>query len=166
MNPAQRFQTLSLALIVTLARFSSPSSLIAPSEPLSFRYDTLIQHDSYWFANIVDRGTTTTVPPISHKMMKYRTWRSFRPTLRSRQLLHYGFELSIYNALLLTAQTAAWGFWSYFFLFCERWNIFASSSVLWRARGHRSSDSILHRSRIFGVGFYDGALWVTVLEQR
>jgi hypothetical protein len=38
-------------------------------------------------------------------------------------ILHYGLHLSIYNALLVTAQAAAWGFWSYFFLFCERWNI-------------------------------------------
>jgi len=27
------------------------------------------------------------------------------------------------NALLITAQAAAWGFWTYFFLFCERWNL-------------------------------------------
>ncbi|MFL6590589.1 MAG: hypothetical protein ACJ8M4_10505 [Chthoniobacterales bacterium] len=31
--------------------------------------------------------------------------------------------MSAADALLLTAQAAAWGFWSYFFLFCERWNI-------------------------------------------
>ena len=38
-------------------------------------------------------------------------------------VLHYGLHLGIYNALLVTAQAAAWGFWSYFFLFCQRWNI-------------------------------------------
>jgi hypothetical protein len=38
-------------------------------------------------------------------------------------LLHYGLHLSVSQALLVTAQAAAWGFWSYFFLFCGRWNI-------------------------------------------
>ena len=38
-------------------------------------------------------------------------------------ILHHGLRLDIYSALLLTAQAAAWGFWSYFFLFCDRWNI-------------------------------------------
>jgi hypothetical protein len=31
--------------------------------------------------------------------------------------------LSIYDSLLVTAQLAAWGFWSYFFLFCARWKV-------------------------------------------
>ena len=39
--------------------------VVAPPEwPLSDRYGSLIQHDSYWFANIVARGYGTTVPPI------------------------------------------------------------------------------------------------------
>jgi hypothetical protein len=38
-------------------------------------------------------------------------------------VLHHVFHLSLYKALLLTAQTAAFGFWSYFFLFCDRWNV-------------------------------------------
>ena len=38
-------------------------------------------------------------------------------------ILHHGLRLDIYSALLLTSQAAAWGFWSYFFLFCQRWSI-------------------------------------------
>jgi hypothetical protein len=117
------FRPLSLALFVTLAQIFVAVVLIAPSGPLSFRYDTLVQHDSYWFANIVDRGYETTVPPISHKMMEVSNVAFFPAYPAIAALLHYGLNLSIYNALLLTAQTAAWGFWSYFFLFCERWNI-------------------------------------------
>jgi hypothetical protein len=37
--------------------------------------------------------------------------------------LKYGLHFSTSSALLVTAQTAAFGFWSYFFLFCERWNL-------------------------------------------
>jgi hypothetical protein len=117
------FRPWVLGLMITLLQISVAVGLIAPEGPLSYRYDTLIQHDSYWFANIVDRGYETTVPPISHKMMEVSNVAFFPayPTLAA--ILHYGLHLSIYSSLLVTAQAAAWGFWSYFFLFCERWNI-------------------------------------------
>jgi hypothetical protein len=111
-----------LGLMITLLQIFAVV-LIAPEGPLSYRYDTLIQHDSYWFANIVDRGYETTVPPISHKMMEVSNVAFFPAYPAIAAVLHYGLHLSIYNALLVTAQAAAWGFWSYFFLFCQRWNI-------------------------------------------
>jgi hypothetical protein len=122
-SKSSAFRPLGLALFVTLVQIFVAVALIAPPGPLSFRYDTLIQHDSYWFANIVDRGYDTTVPPISHKMMEVSNVAFFPAYPAIAAMLHYGLNLSIYNALLVTAQTAAWGFWSYFFLFCERWNI-------------------------------------------
>src|SRR5437867_5803108 len=57
-------------LILTLAQLAVAVCLLAPEGPLSYRYSTLIQHDSYWFANIIDRGFQTIVPPISHKVME------------------------------------------------------------------------------------------------
>jgi hypothetical protein len=109
--------------MMALLQIFAAVALIAPEGPLSYRYDTLIQHDSYWFANIVDRGYETTVPPINHKMMEVSNVAFFPAYPALAAILHYGLHLSIYNALLLTAQAAAWGFWSYFFLFCERWKI-------------------------------------------
>ena len=61
------FRPLILALFVTLLQVFVAVVLIAPEGPLSVRYDTLVQHDSYWFANIVDRGYETTVPPSATK---------------------------------------------------------------------------------------------------
>ncbi|PZR74887.1 MAG: hypothetical protein DLM73_06645, partial [Chthoniobacterales bacterium] len=110
-------------MFVTLAQMFVAVGLIAPQGPLSFRYDSLVQHDSYWFANIVERGYETTVPPISHKMMEVSNVAFFPAYPAIAGVLHYGLRLSVYNALLITAQIAAWGFWSYFFLFCERWNV-------------------------------------------
>jgi hypothetical protein len=124
MNPKPIFlRPWALGLMATLLQVFVAVGLIAPEGPISFRYDTLIQHDSYWFANIVDRGYETTVPPISHKMMEVSNVAFFPAYPALAAILHYGLSLSIYNALLVTAQAAAWGFWSYFFLFCERWNI-------------------------------------------
>jgi hypothetical protein len=113
----------ALGLFVTLLQVFVSVVLIAPTGPFSYRYDTLVQHDSYWFANIIDRGYETTVPPISHKMMEVSNVAFFPAYPALAALLHYGLRLSIPDALLITAQAAAWGFWSYFFLFCERWNI-------------------------------------------
>ena len=38
-------------------------------------------------------------------------------------LFRRAFSINSGAALLITAQLAAWGFWSYFFLFCQRWNV-------------------------------------------
>ncbi len=124
MNPKpSALRPLLAGLLVTLAQIFVAVVLIAPPGPLSFRYDTLIQHDGHWFANIVDRGYGTTVPPSSPKMMEVSNVAFFPAYPALAALLRYGLNLSTYDALLITAQAAAWGFWSYFFLFCARWNI-------------------------------------------
>ena len=124
------FRPLLAALLVTFVQLFVAVVLIAPSGPLSYRYNTLIQHDSYWFANIVDRGYDSTVPPIGHKMMEVSNVAFFPAYPAIAATLRYGLNLTTRDALLLTAQGAAVGFWSYFFLFCDRWNISASLQFL------------------------------------
>lgn len=114
---------LILALCVTLAQVFVAVALIAPEGPLWWRYTTLVQHDSYWFANIVDRGYDTTVPPISHKMMEVSNVAFFPAYPAMAAVVRRVFGVGTYDALLITAQAAAFGFWSYFFLLCERWGI-------------------------------------------
>src|SRR5205085_2832723 len=43
------------------------------------------------------------------------------PALAS--LLRSAFRLDTESALLITAELAAWGFWTCFFLFCDRWKL-------------------------------------------
>ena len=117
------FKPLVAALLLTLAQLAVAVLLLAPEGPLSYRYSTLIQHDSYWFMNIVDRGYATTVPPIDHKVMEVSNVAFFPAYPTIATLLSRAFHFDADNALLITAQAAAWGFWSYFFLFCERWNV-------------------------------------------
>src|SRR5204862_5805380 len=64
------FKPLLAALLVTLMQIAMAVGLLAPDGPLSYRYSSLIQHDSYWFMNIVDRGYQSNVPPIKKKMME------------------------------------------------------------------------------------------------
>ena len=116
-------RALLAGLIVMLVQLFVAVMLIAPEGPLSYRYDTLIQHDSYWFANIVERGYATILPPMSNKLMEVSNVAFFPAYPAIAGALHNWLGLGTYAALLLTAQIAAWGFWSYFFLFCDRWNI-------------------------------------------
>jgi hypothetical protein len=118
------------ALIVTLAQIALALFLLAPEGPLDWRYGTLNQHDSYWFMNIIDRGYQTIVPPINHKVMEVSNVAFFPAYPLGATLLHYLFGLDREVALLVAAQICAFGFWSYFFLFCERWKLSPTSRSL------------------------------------
>jgi len=110
-------------LIITLLQISMAIGLLAPEGSFSERYAGLVQHDSYWFMNIVDRGYQTIVPPIDHKVMEVSNVAFFPAYPAIAAVFRYGLNISTRTALLITAQLAAWGFWSYFFFFCKRWNI-------------------------------------------
>lgn len=117
------FRAIGAGFLITLAQLFIAVVLIAPEGPLVYRYETLVQHDSYWFANIIDRGYDSILPPITRKMMEVSNVAFFPAYPGIAEMLHKFVGLSIYDALLVTAQLAAWGFWTYFFLFCARWNI-------------------------------------------
>ncbi len=110
-------------LILTLLQLAMAVGLLAPEGSASNRYSTLLQHDSYWFMNIVDGGYKTIVPPIDHKAMEVSNVAFFPAYPAIAALFRYGFNIDPGTALLIAAQLAAWGFWSYFFLFCKRWDI-------------------------------------------
>ncbi len=114
---------LVLGLVLSLVQISLAVAFAHPTGSLADRYLTLVQHDSYWFANIVERGYGSTVPPIDHKAMEISNV-AFFPAY---PLLAYGVKkltgMATYPALLLTAQAATWGFWTYFFLFSTRWDL-------------------------------------------
>ena len=108
---------------VTFLQVGIALVLLAPEEAVTQRYASLLQHDSYWFRNIIDRGYQTIVPPIDHKVMEVSNVAFFPAYPVIAALVRHAFNLSAGTALLITAQLAAWGFWTYFFLFCARWNV-------------------------------------------
>src|SRR6266516_3883375 len=114
---------LAAVLLLTAVQLALAVGLLAPEGTLSDRYLTLIQHDSFWFMNIVDRGYQTIVPPVDHKVMEVSNVAFFPAYPVIASLFRYGLNIDTGTALLIVAQLAAWGFWSYFFLFCKRWNI-------------------------------------------
>jgi hypothetical protein len=108
---------------VTLAQLAVAIFLLAPDGSFSFRYSSLVQHDGFWFENIVDRGYQTIVPPINHKVMEVSNVAFFPAYPALASALCSVFRIESQTALLLVAQFAAWGFWTYFFLFAERWKL-------------------------------------------
>jgi len=114
---------LAAGLLLTAVQLAMVVGLLAPEGSFSERYSTLIHHDSYWFMNIVDRGYQTIVPPIDHKVMEVSNVAFFPAYPAIAALFRYGLNIDTGTALLITAQLAAWGFWSYFFLLCQRWNV-------------------------------------------
>src|SRR5436853_2462292 len=110
-------------LLVMLLQLAMAVGLLAPQEPILERYSALVQHDSYCLMNIIDRGYKTIVPPIDHKEMEVSNVAFFPAYPAIAALFRYAFNVDSFAALLITAQLATWGFWTYFFLFCKRWNV-------------------------------------------
>ena len=144
-------------LLLTLTQLFVAVVLIAPEGPLIYRYEALVQHDSYWFANIVERGYGSILPPITRKMMEVSNVAFFPAYPAAAAALHKWAGLSIYDALLVTAQLAAWGFWSYFFLFCARWNV---APLL---QGFGALAIIAHPTAFFLVAAYSESLFLMAL---
>src|SRR5258708_25653080 len=104
-------------------------ALLAPEEPITERSWALVQPDSYCFKNILDGGYQTIVPPIDHKVMEVSNVAFFPAYPAIAALLRNAFNIRTGTALLITAQLAAWGFWTYFLLFCRRWKVAASLQI-------------------------------------
>ena len=143
-------------LSLTLVQLVVAVLLIAPEGSLAYRYETLVQHDSHWFASIVDRGYDTVLPPIPRKMLEVSNVAFFPAYPTIAGALHWA-GLSINHALLLTAQFAAWGFWSYFFLFCDRWRV----SPLLQFFGAAAIAS--HPTSFFLIAAYSESLFLMAL---
>jgi len=150
-------KALSAGLVVTLLQMLVAIFLLAPDGPFEYRYQTLLQHDSHWFANIVNRGYETIVPPISHKLMEVSNTGFFPAYPAIAWILHRGLDLGAENALLITAQSAAWGFWTYFFLFCERWSLPSG----WQLLGALAI--LAHPAAFFLVAGYSESLFLMAL---
>jgi hypothetical protein len=131
--------------------------LLAPEGSLGYRYQSLVQHDSYWFANIVDRGYETIVPPLDHKVMEVSNTGFFPAYPLFAAALHYGLGLSVENALLVVAQAAAWFFWTYVFLFCQRWGVRAASQFFGALL------ILAHPAAFFLVAAYSESLFLMAL---
>src|ERR1700747_1823599 len=151
------FWPLAAGLLLTALQLGLAVGLLAPEAALSDRYSALVQHDSYWFMNIVDRGYQTIVPPIDHKVWEVSNVAFFPAYPAIAALFRYGFNIDTGAALLVTAQLAAWGFWSYFFLFCKRWNISPGPQI------YGAFLIVAHPAAFFLIAAYSESLFLMAL---
>ena len=157
-NAAPRaLRPIGLGLLVALAQLFIAVVLLAPEGPLSYRYETLIQHDSYWFGNIIDRGYDTILPPMDRKMMEVSNVAFFPAYPAIAGALHHWGRLSTSHALLVTAQLGAWGFWTYFFLFLERWGFTVATQLA------GAMAILAHPTAFFLVAGYSESLFLMAL---
>src|SRR5256885_11978881 len=147
----------SAGLLLTLIQLIVAVFLLAPEGPLSFRYQSLVQHDGFWFANIIERGYQTTVPPINHKVMEVSNVAFFPAYPVLAAVVRSVFRVETETALLIAAQLAAWGFWTYFFLFCERWKL----SLTLRLLG--TFAIVAHPAAFFLIAGYSESLFLMAL---
>jgi hypothetical protein len=158
MTPSRRaLRAVLVGFLITVAQLALALGLLAPDGPFSYRYASLVQHDSYWFANIIDRGYQTIVPPVNHKVMEVSNVGFFPAYPALAAALRYGFGLETETALLITAQAAAWGFWSYFFLFCERWNLSSALQIM------GTLAIVAHPAAFFLIAAYSESLFLMAL---
>jgi hypothetical protein len=153
----QALRAILAGLGFTLLQLVIAVGLIAPEGPMPYRYQTLVQHDSYWFANIIERGYDTILPPITRKMMEVSNVAFFPAYPALAAGVHKLTGLGIYNSLLITAQIAAWGFWSYFFLLCDRWGVRVELQFL------GAMSVLAHPTAFFLVAAYSESLFLMAL---
>src|SRR5947199_1133451 len=91
--PKRAARAVAIGLLITIVQLTLAVVLLAPEGPIGYRYSTLVQHDSYWFANIVNRGYQTIVPPINHKVMEVSNVAFFPAYPLLAAALHYGLGL-------------------------------------------------------------------------
>ena len=144
-------------LLLTLAQVTVAVFLLAPEGPFSYRYASLVQHDGYWFVNIVDRGYQTIVPPINHKVMEVSNVAFFPAYPVLAGLLRSALRIDTEIALPLAAQLAAWGFWTYFLLFCERWKLSGTLSFF------GALAIVAHPAAFFLIAGYSESLFLMAL---
>lgn len=156
-NQRRAGRALLAGLALTLAQLALAVGVLAPEGSFEWRYHSLVQHDSYWFANIVERGYETILPPISRKMMEVSNVAFFPAYPMLAGALHHGTGMETYTALLVTAQLAAWGFWTYFFLFCERWEVAGFVQIFGAAA------IAAHPTAFFLVAAYSESLFLMAL---
>src|SRR5205814_10410862 len=99
----------------------------------------------------------TIVPPVNHKVMEVSNVAFFPAYPAVAAALRYAFNLETDTALLVTAQAAAWGFWSYFFLFCERWNLSPGLQTL------GALSVLAHPASFFLIAGYSESLFLMAL---
>lgn len=114
-------QAIAWGLLLTLLQLLGAYLLSGTWDPRS-AYGRLYQWDSGWYASIVEQGYISSIPPTPQNASVSNV--AFFPGYPGLSwLLQRVLGLPTRYALLVTAQLACWGFWSYFLRLLIRWDV-------------------------------------------
>lgn len=116
----EAYRCLGWALLITALHLGILINVTMPDLGGLERYQRFVQHDSYWFLNIIGRGYQSPVPPSPVKSMEISNVAFFPlfPLWGATVIKTLGLEPK--TGLTLASQLATWGFWTYFLLVARR----------------------------------------------
>jgi hypothetical protein len=126
-NTRARWATaLGVGLAVTLLQ-TLLVSILAGGPSLADGYRALSQWDSVWYARLAEHGYPDTVPVRQEEMAHVGFFPGY-PLFG--WLVATLFRLTFHDAILVAAQLACWGFWTYVILFLQRWRVSPAVAVV------------------------------------
>jgi hypothetical protein len=114
-------------------------------------YRSLYQWDSQWYARIAADGYPDELPQVRPDAAKLGFFPAYPLATR---LVARLTGLTITDASLVAAQLAAWGFWTYVFLFLQRWAVPGPLAYL------GTVGLLIHPSTFFLVAGYSESLFL------
>src|SRR4051794_9873192 len=94
---------------------------VSPNGHFGETYLKLVQHDSLWFQNIIERGYASPIPPASQKSFEVSNVAFFPGFPLMAGLLARLGHFDPRYALLLVSQFSACVFWAYVLAFLMNW---------------------------------------------
>src|SRR5262245_38755054 len=121
--------TLGVVALGALLVLGQLAFVYSQSSGVSFRvaYRELFQFDCYWYGNIALEGYALAPPGRHRNQINVAFFPGFPLLVRA---LRNASGLPLEVAVVLTAQLACWGFWTYFLLLLRRWQVPARGTAL------------------------------------
>jgi hypothetical protein len=115
------YRAIYLGLLITLIQILFACLLSGANDPVE-AYTKLCYWDCAWYGKIVENGYQSTIPPVGQNPDLANV--AFFPgyPIIARAFKNF-FGLPTHYSLIVVAQLACWGFWTYLFLFFQRWRI-------------------------------------------
>ncbi len=131
---------------------------VTPSGSYKEKYQRLVQHDGYWFLNIIGRGYQSPVPPSPIKKMEISNVAFFPgfPLWGAATTKSLGLEPK--TGLTLASQLATWGFWTYFLLVARQRLAFS-----WKQCAAAVALVLAHPAAFFLIAAYSESLFLLLL---
>jgi hypothetical protein len=154
----ESLRCLACALVITVLNLGILLHWVMPSGGYKERYHRLVQHDSYWFLNILGRGYQSPIPPSPIKRMEVSNVAFFPGIILWAATITKVCGLDPKTGLTLASQLATWGFWTYFLLIARRQLHFS-----WKLSAVAVALVLAHPVAFYLIAAYSESLFLLLL---